>query len=156
MTDSAEARSERYVRFSQRSLLLVLVLVLALGALGLAAALRPELGARWMVQAGWMLPIAIVIAVGALQRTTLRGARWRPDAPEAQAVLRDEWRRASMDRALRVAFVVVLVAQVPLAVLLAPLPSLRAVLAMAVATSVLGLAAFLALFLFFGRERTDG
>lgn len=156
MSAAPESRTERYLRFSQGSLAVALGLVLAIGALGLAAVLRPETGARWMVQAGWMLPAAIVIAVGALRRATLRSDRWRPEAAEAQAVLRDEWRQASLDRALRWAFVVVLLAQVPLALGLARLPALRAVLAMAVATSVLGLATLLALFLWFGRAAERG
>jgi hypothetical protein len=154
MPEPRESRSERYLRFSQRSMVLVLCLVLTLGALGLAMALRPEVGSRWMVRAGWMLPIAIPLAFGVLQRT-LRGDRWRPDAPEARAILQDEWRRTNLDRALRVAFVVVLAAQVPLGLAVAHLPTVRAVMAMAVATSVLGMATFLALFLFFGREAGD-
>ncbi|HEU4699110.1 MAG TPA: hypothetical protein VFS40_08020 [Gemmatimonadales bacterium] len=152
MSAARESRSERYLRFSQGSLAIALCLVLGLGALGLALVLRPETGARWMGQAGWMLPCAVVIAVGALRRATLRGDRWHPASAEAQAVLQDEWRRASLDRALRWAFVVVLLAQVPLALGLARLPALRAVLAMAVATSVLGLATLLALFLCFARD----
>jgi hypothetical protein len=155
MPELQESRSERYLRFSQRSLVLALCLVLVIGTLALATALQPEIGSRWMVQAGWALPIAITIAIAVLQRTTLRGDRWRPDAPEAQAILQDEWRRTSMDRALRAAFIVVLVAQAPLGLSLAHLPALRAVMAMAVATSVLGITTLLALFLFFGREAGD-
>jgi hypothetical protein len=155
MPEPRVSRSERYLRFSQRSMALVLCLVLTLGAVGLAMALRPEIGSRWMVQLGWMYPIAITIAFGVLQRTMLPGERWSPDAPEARVILHDEWRRANMDRALRGAFIVVLVVQVPLGLALAHLPTLRAVMAMAVATSVLGMATLLALFLFFGREAGD-
>jgi hypothetical protein len=152
MPEPRESRSERYLRFSQRSLAILLGLVLTMGALGLAITLRPEIGSRWMVQAGWMLPTAMVLALGALQQTMLRGERWRADAPEVRAIREDEWRQANMNRALRAALGVVLVAQVPLGLSLGQLPAMRAVMAMAVATSVLGMATLLALFLFFGRE----
>jgi hypothetical protein len=102
-----------------------------------------------------LLPIAIAIGVVTLQRTTLRGDRWDPKSPEVQAVLQDEWRRASMDRAIRVAFFVILIAQIPIGLLVAPLPSLRAVMAMATTTLTLGMATFLALFLFFSRQGQD-
>jgi hypothetical protein len=60
-----------------------------------------------------------------------------------------------MDRAIRVAFFVILIAQIPIGLLVAPLPSLRAVMAMATTTLTLGMATFLALFLFFSRQGQD-
>jgi len=58
--------------------------------------------------------------------------------------------------AMRVAFIVVLIAQIPIGLLVAHLPSLRAVMAMAISTLTLGMATLIALFLFFSREEQDG
>lgn len=156
MNDSEETRAERYLRFSQGSMIVTLVLVLALGGICVGMALEPDVGSRWMARSGGMLAVAIAIAVVTLQPATLRRDRWNPDAPEARAILHDEWRRTNMDRAMRVAFVVVIGAQIPLALLLARLPSLRAVTAMAAATTTLGLATFIALYLLLSRQGRDG
>lgn len=156
MSDSEETRAERYLRFSHGSMIVTLVLVLALGTICVGTALEPGVGSRWMARSGWMLAVAIAIAVVTLQAATLRGERWNPNAPEAIAIAHDEWRRTNMDRAMRVAFVVVIGAQLPLALLLTRLPSLRAVMAMAGATATLGMATFIALYLFLGRQGRDG
>lgn len=156
MSEPEATRAERYLRFSQGSMVVTLVLVLALGAICIAMAFRPEGGSWWMAQYGWMLAVAISIAVVVLQQSTLRGDRWNPDAPEARAIAQDEWRRKNFDRATRVAFVVVLAAQLPLGLLLARLPSLRAVMAMAAATATLGMATFIAFYLVLSREGRDG
>jgi len=155
MPESLDSRPERYLRFSHRSLVALFIITLVVGGLCLAMALRPGDTPRWMTSLVALLPIAIAIGVVTLQRTTLRGDRWDPKSPEVQAVLQDEWRRASMDRAIRVAFFVILIAQIPIGLLVAPLPSLRAVMAMATTTLTLGMATFLALFLFFSRQGQD-
>jgi hypothetical protein len=153
MKESDETRAERYLRFSQSGMIVTLVLVLALGGICIAMAFSPDGGAaRWMSRSGWLLAVAIAIAVVMLQTATLRGERWKPDAPEARAIAGDEWRQANMNRAMRAAFLILLVAQLPLALLLARLPSLRAVMAMAAATATLGLASFIALYLFLSRD----
>lgn len=152
MRDSNETRAERYLRFSQSGLVVTLVLIVVLGGICIAMAFAPDAGARLMARSGWMLAVAIAIAVVMLQAATLRGERWRPDAPEALAIARDEWRRSNMDRAMRAAFLILLVAQLPLALLFARLPSLRAVMAMAAATATLGMVSFIALFLFLDRD----
>jgi hypothetical protein len=156
MNESEQSRAERYLRFSHGSMIVALVLVLALGVICVGIAFEPLAGSRWMARSGWMLAVAIAIAVVTLQAATLRGDRWNPDAPEARAIAHDEWRRTSMDRAMRVAFVVVIGAQLPLALLLLRLPSIRAVTAMAAATATLGLATFIALYLFMSRQGRDG
>jgi hypothetical protein len=118
-------------------------------------ALRSGAAPRWMTSSVALLPILVATGLMALQRATLRGDRWDPGSPEVQAVLHDEWRRINMDRAIRVAFFVVLAAQIPIGLLVAPLSSIRAVMAMATATLTLGMAAFLTLFLFFSRQGQD-
>lgn len=154
LIESTDSRAERYLRFSRRGMIVVLVLVLVLGASCLAMALRPESASPKMVQAGSILFLAITLSLGVLQRT-LRGARWNPDVPEVRAIMQDEWRRASMDRAIRIALTVVLIAQVPIGLALSHLPTLRAVMAMATVTTMLGMATLIAFFLYFDRETHD-
>lgn len=147
-----ESRSERYLRFSRRSMTVLLLLVLAMGSMCVAMAFRP-------VSTVWphaMVPlwiVSIALAVG-LQRT-LGGDRWDPRVPEVRAIVEDEWRRSNMERARRAAFVVVLASQLPLGLLLESLPTPRAVMAMAAATITLGLATLIALFLYFDRDPAD-
>ena len=155
MPESLDSRPERYLRFSHRSMVALFIITLVVGGLCLTMALRPGDTPRWMTSLVALLPTAIAIGVVTLQRATLRGDRWDPRSPEVQAVLQDEWRRTSMDRAIRVAFFAVLIAQIPIGLLVAPLPSLRAVMAMATTTLTLGMATFLALFLFFSRQGRD-
>ena len=156
MTEPTEPRSEAYLRFSHRSMVFLLVLIISLGAAALAMALRPDGDvSRWLARVPWFLPVAIIIALGVLQ-SSLRGHRWNPASPEGKAIMRDEWRRTNMDRAMRAAFIVVLVAQVPLGLLLTNLPPPRALMAMAVSTIAMGMATLVALFLFFDRGERDG
>lgn len=152
MSDPTIDRSEHLLRFSRRSMMLSLVLILAMGSLSIALAISPH-GAvsRFLTSAPWLIPLAIVLWVGVMQGT-LRGNRWKPDSPEVQAIMNDEWRRANMDRAMRVTFVALLVVQVPLALVLVQLPTMRAVMAMAASTITLGLALLAGLFLYFDRE----
>lgn len=152
MASSTEARSELYLRFSRRSMTVFLFLVIAVGGFCVAMAIHPQ-GPVWTraMPALWIVPA--VLAAG-LQRT-LGSERWNPRAPEARAIANDEWRRSNMDRARRVAFMVILAAQVPLGLLLASLPALQAVMAMAAATITLGLATLIALFLYFDRDEHD-
>lgn len=152
MTDPTTDRSELLLRYSRRSMFVSLLFILAMGSLAIALAISPDGAAsRVVVGAPWLIPIAIVIVVGAMQ-ATLRGNRWTPRSPEVQAIMSDEWRRSNIDRALRVAFVAVLIGQIPLALLFTVLPAQRALFAMAASTITLGLALVAGLFLVFDRE----
>jgi hypothetical protein len=157
MTEPTEDRSELYLRFSRRGMAALLIMILALGATALVMALQPD-GAlsRTLQKASWFFPIATIIGFGALQ-TSMRGKGWNPNSPEAKAVLNDEWRRTNLDRAMKVAFIVILVTQLPLGwlfgVMLAQLSVLRAVLGMAVSTITLGMTIFVATFLFLDRDQ---
>jgi hypothetical protein len=82
--------------------------------------------------------LAAAVLIFGVQQIAVRGHRWNSALPEARTVLNDEWRRLNIDRATRVAFIVALIAQVPLGLLFAPLPPGRGVIAMAVATVALG------------------
>ena len=152
MTNSVESRSERYLRFSRRSMTVLMLLVLAIGATAVALAVHPASPAwpRAMVPL-WI--IAVAIAVG-LQRT-LGGDRWDPRSPEARAIADDEFRRDNLNRARRVALVVVLSAQLPLGLLFAALPPQRSTLAMAASTITIGLTTLLAFFLYLDRDPAD-
>jgi hypothetical protein len=152
MAGPMESRSEKYLRFSRRSMTVLLLLVVAVGAVCVAMAFQP-VSPAWSRALPPLWIVAVVIAAG-LQRT-LGGERWDERIPEVRAIVEDEWRRGNMDRARRAAFVVVLAAQLPLALLLGALPPMRAVMAMASATVSLGLATLLALFLYFDRDGAD-
>lgn len=104
MAGSIDSRPERYLRFSHRTMVALLVITVVVGGLCLTMALRPGDVPRWMTSAVVLLPMVIATGVVTLQKVTLRGDRWDPESPEVQAVLQDEWRRTNMDRAIRVAF----------------------------------------------------
>jgi hypothetical protein len=147
-----ETRSDLYLRFTRRGLATVLIVILVLGIGCLLSALVPDgRVSRSMQRSSWLIPIAIAIAVVALQ-APLRKHHLTTDSPEAKVVMEDELRRLSMDRARKFAFGAVLIAQVPLALLFSRWPSLHALLAMAVATITLGMTVMIALFLAFDRE----
>ncbi|MDP9192278.1 MAG: hypothetical protein M3P06_11320 [Acidobacteriota bacterium] len=156
MTQPTEDRSELYLRFSRRGMTLLLIVIVALGAVALAMALRPDSAiAQALEKAPWFFPIATIIGVAAVQ-TSLRKNRWDPKSPEVQAIMNDEWRRTNLDRAMKIAFIVILVVQLPLGwlfgVMFAQLSVLRAVLGMAVSTITLGMTTFVATFLILDRD----
>lgn len=152
MVGAAESRSERYLQFSRRSMTVLLLMILAIGAVCIAMALWPGEPA-WGRAAVPLTLIMTVIAVG-LQRT-LKGDRWDPRQPEVRAIVEDEFRQGNMNRARRVAFAVVLAAQLPLGLLLSGLPTFRALMAMAASSITVGLVTLLALFLYFDRDVAD-
>jgi hypothetical protein len=142
-------------RFSRRSMVTLFFVVAVLGGTALAVIISPE-GAvgRSAARGAWLVPMAIVIAV-AVTQSSLKGRRWNPASPEVAAIMQDEWRRTTLDRAFRFSLIAVLAAQWPLGLLIGifgGLPALRTAMAMAAASMTLGLMTLIALFLFFGRE----
>lgn len=133
---------------------ILLVIILLLGATGIALTISPEGAvARSSARAAWFIPIAIAIIAGV--QTSFGRRRWDPKSEEVKLILEDEWRRTNMARATRAALVTVLVAQTPLAWtfgFLTQLPPPRLAFAMAISTITLGLATVLALFLIFDRD----
>ena len=146
-------QTELFLRVSRRGLLAVLITILILGGSMLGMALWPSsVLASWPSRLPWLLPMVMIFAMIGLHAPLRgRGRRWDPRSPEVKAIMEDEFRRTNMARAQRAAFMVVLIAQVPLALLLMHLPAMQAVLAMAVATITLGMVILIALFLFFDR-----
>jgi FtsH-binding integral membrane protein len=152
MASPIESRSEKYLRFSRRSMTVLLLLIIAVGGFCVVLAFHPT-SPVWSKA---MVPLWIVAVVLALSiQRTLGGDRWDRRNPEVRAIVDDEWRRRNMDRARSVAFAVVLAVQLPLGLLLSSLPPLQAVMAMAAATITLGLATLLGLFLYFDRDLSD-
>lgn len=159
---TTENRTELILRFSRLNMIVVLLLILTLGLFSLAATIQPRGAiARLADSAPWLIPIAIVVVSAALQ-TSQRRKGVAFSSPEAQSVLKDEWRQTNLDRARWIALLVTLAAQVPIALLLAQSPgglglsqnltSFRTAMAMAVATITLGASVFIVSFLVLDRE----
>ena len=139
-------QTEYALKAARRSLFIVLLMILVMGATLLSSVFLPDaLLSRWPATAPWLIPVGGAILFAAT------GRQLRPNSPAMRAVLGDEWRRANLGRALRGAFIVVLIAQVPQAFPFLTLPTLRAVLGMAVLTITLGMTTVISLFLLFDR-----
>ena len=157
MTESTPSKTDLYLRFTRRGLVGVLLMILGLGGLFLAAVLQPHGAlAENMQRYSWLIPIGIIILAAAILAGSLmtfqRRNRFTPDSPEVKAVMKDELRRANMDRARAFALVVILLVQVPMALLLSHWPSLAAVLAMAVSTIIVAMSSLIVFFLVFDRD----
>lgn len=151
---SPENASELLVRMSRRGMFAMLTMVLVLGGTFLGQTLWPDAAAsRWVEKSSWLLIVAAVLLFVAV-RWPLRGRRIDPRSPAMQAILRDELRQSSINRAARAALIASLIAQFPLALLfmLARLSAKQALLAMAESTLLLGMVTFITLFLLFDRE----
>jgi len=153
VTASTKHPSERFLRFSRRSMIATLFVVAVLGATGLSLTLSPRGAVAdpsnlvW-----WLLPVVVAALVAVI--TSVQGRRWDLDAPEVSVIQDDEWRRTNLNRAFQGALIVVLVAEWPLGLLLglsARAEPVRIAMAMATATITLGLAALITLFLYFDR-----
>lgn len=102
--------TEELTRYARRNLWLVLLLVLLLGvwavaSVGLAGADAAAFAARMAI----VLPVFIVIAAVALKPK--KGVNTDPAGPAMKAMLNDELREASLNRACRNGFLSVLMVQ---------------------------------------------
>jgi len=153
MSEPVVERSEMFLRFSRRKMTALFVVVIVIGAVGLALMLLP-VGPTWRsIARTSLIPVALAIVV--VVQMSLRGRRWAADSPEVRLAMQDEWQRTNMDRATRAALITVLLIQWPLALLLGffvQVPPPRASMAMGMATITIGLATQLALFLYFDRD----
>jgi hypothetical protein len=152
MTESNPSiqQTDLLLRLARRNLYVVLFMIVLFGATLLSSVIAPTAPlSTWSSRAPWLIPVAIVFFVV----VSASGARrWKADSPEVKIILNDEFRRASLNRALRVAFTVALIAQVPQALLFSSLPPFRAVMGMAAATITLAMATLITFFLLFDRE----
>ena len=145
-------QTDLILRLARRNLFIVLILILLICGTLLGNVFRPDAAfSRWPSTMPWLLPVAISIIFAA---TSMGRGRLNPKSAELQAVLGDEWRQVNLTRAMRIAFFVVLIAQVPQAFLFLQLPVLRAVMGMAVATITEAMTSFITLFLIFDREQS--
>ena len=145
--------TELFLRFSRRGLMIVLVLVVAIGLTMAGTAIWPDsVLVSWPVRMPWLLPILSVVAAIAL-RAPMRGQVFDPGSTEIRAVLDDERRLKNLAHGQRVALIVVLAIQIPLAVALSSLPALRALMAMASLTMTLGIGTLIGMFLMLERQR---
>jgi hypothetical protein len=114
--------SDTLVTFSHRSLWMALAILLLLAAWAVTVNLFPgSVAAEMAGHAAVILPLAIIIAVAALQ-SSLKGLSLDPRSKAMKAVLDDELRRQSMQRACRNGLLAVMLAQPLLAFLVAALP----------------------------------
>ena len=145
-------RVEMLLRVNRRALAVLLLLIVFLGATAVAMASWPDtwLG-QWPLRFPLLFPIAVLLAFFCL-RFFGGGRNFRPDAAEVKVVLNDDFRRANLLRAQRIALVLILSAQVPLGLLFMRVPTTRAVIGMGGTTIALGVSAVILLFLFFDRE----
>ena len=153
-TQPTENASELLVRMSRRGMFAMLAMILVLGATLLGQTLWPEAPAsRWVEKSSWIFGLATVLLFVVL-RWPLRGRAFDPRSREVQAILQDELRQSSLNRAARAALLASLLGQFPLALLfmLARLSPRQALLAMAESTILLGMVTFITLFLLFDRE----
>ena len=151
-SESSHNETDLLLRASRRALFIVLLMILALGATVLGRALWPDSAlATWPVRLPWLLPVLIVLT-GVAGRLLMRGRAWDPKGLEMKKIQQDEFRQMNLSRAQRAALISVLVLQIPLGLLFAHLPAMRAVMAMGVTTVTLGMATLIMLFLFFDRD----
>src|ERR1700694_2745743 len=127
---SARDDTDLLLRASRRALFIVLLMIFALGGTVLGRALWPDsVLATWPVWVPWLLPVLVVVA-GVVGRLLTGGRAWDPKSVEVKQIQQDEFRRMNLLRAQRAALIVILVLQIPLGLLFAYLPAMRAVMAM--------------------------
>jgi len=141
--------SDTLVRYSHRSLWAALILLLVLAAWAVSVNLFPA-SAAVAGKAALLLPLAIVIALGVL-RGSLRALSGHPSSPAMKAILQDELRQQSLQRAWRNGLLAVLLAQPLLALLFALAAPPQPVLLMASLTVLTGVATVLGSVLLYDR-----
>jgi hypothetical protein len=141
--------SDTLVTLSHRGLWIALAVLLLLAAWAVAVNLFPGSAAADIAgHAATLLPLAIIIAVAAMQ-SSLKGLSLDPRSKAMKAVLNDELRQQSMQRACRNGLLAVLLAQPLLALLVAALP--QPLILMASLTVLTGVATVLASVLAYDR-----
>lgn len=147
-------RLERLLRTNRRSLIAVLIMILVAAATLIAHALVPgSLLSDWPSKAPWLIPVGIVLFAGFAVQARRRAVAPAEASALMETVINDEYRQANLARAQRIALVVVLIAQLPLAALaLSGLSASAAVTVMATTTVTLGMATTIVSFLLFDRD----
>jgi hypothetical protein len=105
------------------------------------------------LQFGLLILCPVILTLGLIWlRFSRKGNPITLKDPDFQAIAKDEFRKLCFERAFRVAFVVVMAVQVPLAWLLSLRPSPDSLFHMGTFTFFIGFIAFLTAFLFFDRD----
>lgn len=152
MSPPDDTPSDRFLVHTRRKLTALLLITLLVGTASVAVVLTSGAAAE-----RWAIPMAVVltlVAIVVLVQLAAEGRKWRPGMPAVEAVKRDEWLRANMDRATRGALAMVLVAQFPLAILIGYAGSLaqpQGPILMAALTFVIGVTGQLGIFLWLDR-----
>ena len=154
MPEIERNQPERYYRAYQRTAVVCLLFVIAVGGFFVAVG-SGALSGGARQSAALSLVVLFAVAFVAVPWVTLRGRRWRRSNPQAQLVLRDEWTRRSWNRACRAGFGAVMWAQLPLALLLDRLAAEPSLSVMAGLSMTLGGGAFWATYLYVGRQPAD-
>ena len=150
--ESTHDETDLLLRASRRALVIVLFMVLTFGATVIGRSVWPDSTlAMWPARLPWLLPVLTVLALVTM-RSFLHERVWDPKSREVKMLQQDEFRRTNLSRAQRGALIFVLVIQIPLGLLFAHLPAMRAVMAMGTTTITFGMVILIALFLLFDRE----
>ncbi len=151
MTSNTTNTTELLEQYSRRGLWVALALLLLLGGYAITINVFPDSAAAAMADKAFsMLPIVIVIAVAAM-RTSLKGVSADPRSAAMKAVLNDELRQVSLQRAYRNGFVAVLLAQPVMVMLVHWFALPHPVELMASCSAVVGVATLLVSVLYFDR-----
>lgn len=151
MANQKPNQTDLLVNYSRRSLWVAVAVLAMLGSYAVLINLYPESAAAALAERMFMLlPIALVIVIAAL-RSSLKGVSADPQAPAMKAVMGDELRQHSLNRACRNGFFAVLFAQPLLALLVGvtylPYPAVL----MASATALVGVGVVLGSMLAYDR-----
>lgn len=145
-------RTELFLRYVRRTLYLCLGVV-TLGALYLILTIWDREGRLERLRVGLLVLCPVALATGAAWlQGTLKGNRYSLKDADVRAILQDELRRQSFDRAFRVAFGTVMALQMPLAWLLFQNPGEQSLIHMGTFTILIGFIALVSAFLFFDRD----
>ena len=151
MTSESPTESELLVKFSRRGLWVALALHLILGAYAIVINVFPDSEVAALADSlARMLPIAIVIALLAM-RSSLKGARTDPRGAAMKAMLNDELRQHSLNRAYRNGLAAVLLTQPLLLAFLLTWTTLHPEVLMACITALVGTGAVLCSMLVYDR-----
>ena len=152
MTQPEAHRTEFFLRYTRRLASICLAGLLPVLFSGVLTAWDRG-GQHERLQLGLLLLSPIILSLGlAWVLISRRGVSITNDDPNLQAVAKDEFRRLNAMRAVRVAFLLVMVVQLPLAWLLGLHPSPDSLAHMGTFTWFIGAISFLAAFLFFDRD----
>ncbi len=140
---------EKCIKYCRRSIQLALVLMLILSSVAIIQLVGLSVGS---VTKSLMTLLPIYIVISIIWLTSLRKKIGvSSSAAILRIVMEDELRAQSLNRAFRSAFLVVLIAQLPIALLFSVNTLASAAIIQSIVTAVLSVASFLTFFLIYDR-----